>query len=455
MRFGDGNRHPNAICCIWGDPKTAMAQLSAKSKIQNIMAQSKNFLDNGLFFATTMWLLSRILIVVAMLLIAPTLPIAENAQAPTFGWDVFYAWDSIWYHRIVAVGYEFVNDGQQYSVAFFPLLPLLTRAIMYFGLPFEIAATLLNNAAFLGALIIFYSWVKESHGTNAARWSTAVLAWFPYSLYGTVIYTEGLFLFFSTAALRAFDKKQHVWAAIWGILSTATRITGVMLIPAFLFASFKERRDLKAYLASFAVGIGAFLFSLYCLIKFGDALAFVHVQKGWRDSTGFAAQGWWNMLMQIVLGSPLLFMLIVVSGFLLFRFRQRLADIKLSSLFYFFWFLLWLGIGEPLWSTEGNPFGKIPLVKIVIIYGGLCLLWLSRAKIPLVTTVYGFFSYALIFNTGLTASVERYAYGIISLSFALGLLLNRYRSWGYAILGFFAVLLASLAAQFAHNHWVA
>ena len=125
------------------------------------MSQSKNILDNGLFFATTMWLISRIVIIVAMLLIAPTLPIAENAQAPTFGWDVFYAWDSIWYHRIVAVGYEFVNDGKQYSVAFFPLLPLLTRVIMYSGISFEVAATLINNAAFLGALIIFYSWVKE------------------------------------------------------------------------------------------------------------------------------------------------------------------------------------------------------------------------------------------------------------------------------------------------------
>ncbi len=418
------------------------------------MAQSK-VLDRGLFFATTMWLLSRIVIIVAMLLIAPLLPIAENAHAPTFGWDSFYAWDSIWYHRIVVVGYEFINDGKQYSVAFFPLLPMLTRVIMYFGLPFQMAATLINNAAFLGALIVLYSWVRESHGTSAARWSTAALAWCPYSLYGSVIYTEGLFLLFSTAALRAFDKKQHLWAAIWGILSTATRITGVMLIPAFLFVAWKQRRNVNAYLASLAVGIGAILFSLYCLIKFGDALAFVHVQKGWRDSTGFAWQGWWNMLMQIVLTSPLLFGLIVVSGFLLWRFHQQLIDLKLRSLFYFLWLLLWLGIGEPLWLTAGNPFGKIPLVKIIIIFGGLYLLWYSRAKIPLTAAVYGFFSYALILNTGLTASVERYAYGIVSLSFALGLFLNRDRNWGYAILGFFAVILASLAVQFAQNQWVA
>ncbi len=421
------------------------------------MTQSKSFLNinNGFFFATTMWLFSRVVIIVAMLLIAPSLPIAENAQTPIYGWDVFYAWDSIWYHRIVVVGYEFINDGKQYSVAFFPLLPLLTRLIMFFGLPFQVAATLLNNAAFLGALIVLYSWVKESHGTNAARWSTAVLAWCPYSLYGSVIYTEGLFLLFSTAALRAFDKKQHISAAIWGILSTATRITGVMLIPAFLFVAWKQRRGVKAYLAGLAVGSGALLYSLYCLIKFGDAIAFVQVQKGWRDSTGFAAKGWWNMLMQIVLGSPLLFGLIVVGGFLLWRFRQKLAETNLRGVLYFFWLLLWLGIGEPLWLNDSNPFAKIPLIKIAIVFGGLYLLWYSRAKIPLVAVVYGFFSYALILNTGLTASVERYAYGIVSLSFALGLCLNRYRAWGYAITGFFAILLASLAVQFAHNQWVA
>ena len=420
------------------------------------MTKFKKFLENGLIYAATMWLFSRMVIIVAMLFIAPSLPIAENAQPPIYGWDVFYAWDSVWYHRIVVVGYEFINDGKQYSVAFFPLLPLLSRAIMHFGLSFQVAATLLNNFAFLCALIVFYSWVKETSGTNAARWCTAVLAWCPYSLYGSVIYTEGLFLLFSTAALRAFDKRQHISAAIWGILSTATRITGVMLIPAFLFVAWKQSRNLKAYFASFAVGTGAFLYSLYCLIKFGDALAFIHVQKGWRDSTGFAAQSWWNMLMQIVFSSPLLFGLIIVSGFLLWRFRQQLANLNLRSIFYFLWLSLWLGIGEPLWLvTTTNPFGKIPLVKIAIIFGGLYLLWHSRAKIPLVALVYGFFSYALILNTGLSASVERYAYGIVSLSFAFGLLLKDYRGWGYAIISFFAILLASLAVQFAHNHWVA
>ena len=80
---------------------------------------------------------------------------------------------------------------------------------------------------------------------------------------------------------------------------------------------------------------------------------------------------------------------------------------------------------------------------------------LFRSQIPLVAVIYGFCSYGLIFNTGLTASVERYAYGVVSLSFAFGLLLARYPQWGYAAIAFFSLPLVSLSIRFAHKHWVA
>ncbi|MBH8553106.1 glycosyltransferase family 39 protein [Nostocaceae cyanobacterium CENA357] len=390
-----------------------------------------------------------------MLLIAPLFPVPSDASAVTVSWDVFSAWDSEWYRKIVTYGYEYINDGKQHSIAFFPLFPLLIRAIMSFGLSFEVAGTLLNNLSFLAALIVLYFWVEERNGKNSARWTTAVLAWCPYSIYGTVIYTEGLFLLCSTAALRAFDKQQYTWVAFWGALSTATRSPGMALIPAFLFASWKQRRGVKAYIASLAVGLGVFLYSLYCQIQFGDALAFVHVQKGWRTSAGFAWQGWLMMLREITLGNaywqftgiqdlwhPLLFIMIIVTGFLLWHFRQRLGYTNVRYGFYLLWLLIWF-------------LAEYELVKFVLIFGGLLLLWFSRAKIPLTAVVYGFFSYALILNTGLTASVERYAYGIVSLSFAFGLLLARYPRWGYAVMIFFAILLANLSVQFSQKQWIA
>ena len=408
-------------------------------------------------FPIAMWLSSRLLILVAMLIIAPLIPVPENGVAVTFSWDVLHAWDSSWYEKIVTSGYDFSSDVKQiHTVAFFPLFPLLTRAAMTIGLPFKVASTLVNNIAFLAALIVLYFWVEELYGQKAAKWATATLVWCPYSLYGTVIYTEGLFLLCTIAALRAFEKKQYIWAAFWGVLSTATRVPGVALIPAFVFVSWKENRDIKAYIASLTTGLGIILYSLYCQLKFGDTLAFIHAQQAWRgNATGFALQGWWKMLMQITVGftnwkfgyikeplHPLLFLIIITCSLLLWHFRLKLGNMKFRYGLYFLWLLLWLLTGDEIF-------------KIILVFGGIYLLWLSRNKIPLVTVVYGFSSLALILNTGITASAERYAYGIISLSIAFGLLLERYPRWGYPIMYFFAILLGHFSVRFARDLWVA
>ena len=227
----------------------------------------KLFQTNGLFFVLAIWLLSRLVIVVAMQIVAPmvfTSPVHTEWQLgssphdfvpgyiPKSGWELFSHWDGKWYRSIVTEGYEYLNDGQQHSIAFFPFFPFVVRAVMVLGLPFEVAGTLVNNLALLGAVMLLYGWVAESHSVQTARWVTAVVVWCPASLYGTVTYTEGLFLFVTTAALRAFDQRHYGWAAFWGVLASATRIFGVGLIPAFLFLAWREARPPIAYLTGFS-----------------------------------------------------------------------------------------------------------------------------------------------------------------------------------------------------------
>lgn len=402
-----------------------------------------------------MWLLSRLLIAAAMLLIAPLLPASGRGIVPTAGWGVFSAWDSVFYEKIATVGYEYATDGNEHSVAFFPLLPLFIRGVMSLGLPVEVAGTLVNNLAFLGALIVLYAWVQERHGINAARWATAVLAWCPLSLFGTVVYSEGLFLLFSTAALRAFDKKQYAWTALWGALATAARPTGMALIPAFLLVAWRERSFAFAYLASLATGIGLLLYSVYCQIQFGDFLAFLHAQQAWRTSLGFDWQGWRKMLMQITLGTkdlhhdlikhplhPLLFLLIVGSSYLLWRFRKQLGSTK-------------VGYGNAILGLFLWLLGGDPLTNVVMIFGGAYLLWYLRAQLSPVAVTYGFCALGLLLASGSTISLNRLAYGIVSLAIALGVLLARYPRWGYVVMGFFAILLTSFAIRFAQQQWVA
>lgn len=411
----------------------------------------------GLFFTLSMWLYSRLLIAFIMLIIAPLFPVASNGVIATFSWDVFHAWDSVWYEKIVTHGYDYSSELKETpTVAFFPLFPLLCRLLMITGLPFKVSSILVNNLAFLATLIILYAWVNELYGKSAARWIITTLAWCPYSLYGTVIYTEGLFLLCTTSALRAFDKKQYIWAAFWGALSTATRVPGITLIPTFLFVSWKEKRPIKAYITSLATALGIIFYSLYCQIQFGDALAFIHAQKAWRgDAKGFAWEGWWKMLMQVVIGfnnwqsgyikeywHPLLFLIIIIISYILWRFRLQLGLQKVHYGFYLLWLLLWLLAGDELF-------------KLVIVFGGIYLLYFVRYQIPLVTFVYGLCSYGLILNTGITASAERYAYGIVSLSIAFGLLLERYPRIRYPVMCFFAILIVTFSIRFARDLWVA
>jgi Gpi18-like mannosyltransferase len=371
---------------------------------------------NGLIFVIAMWLLSRLVIVGMMQLIAPlTSPLSENyyvnpiplgyvpGSVPQSGWGLFAHWDGAWYLKIATEGYDYAKNVQLnslYSIAFFPLFPLLIRGVMTLGFSAEVAGVLVSNLAFLGALLLVYRWVEERHDINSARWATAVLAWCPYSLYGTAIYTEGLFLLVTTASLRAFEKGQYVWAAIWGAMATATRVTGVMLVPTYVFVALRERRPAIAYATALITGLGLLLFIIYCAVSFGDPLAFLHVQRGWRETVGgFDWRGWLKVF---------------------------ITGLTFSSQF----------------------------IKFVMVFGGGYLLWHLRHKLSRVLVIYGFCSLGLLLSTGSLMSIDRHAYAIVSLPIALGVLLAQYPRWGYAVVGYFAIVLANFSLRFARWLWV-
>lgn len=405
---------------------------------------------NRLLFPLSLWLLSRLVICISMLAIAPILAAPPEGIAATFSWNVFAAWDSDFYEKIAIFGYN-----SPHSVAFFPLFPLIIRGVMAFGLPFVVAGTLVNNLAFLAALIFIYNWVASSYGKSVARWTVIVLAWFPLSIFGTVIYSEGLYLLFSGVALRAFEQKRYWWVVLGGALATATRPTGIALIPAFLIVTWRERRKVIAYFVSLATGLGLFFYSLYCQIYWQDALAFIRVQKAWQPVQDFYGQGWLKMLMQIVVGTrnwkhgaivdvlhPLIFVVICVSVYLLWRSRLKLGSINTGYSFCFLAFVLWLLAGNPLINT-------------VIVFGGAYLVWYFRTSLSLTLVAYGICSFALIFSTGRTTSAERYVYGIVTVAIAFGMLLSRYPRTGYIASAFFGLLLALYSIRFSQQLWVA
>jgi Mannosyltransferase (PIG-V) len=369
--------------------------------------QQRHKTRDGWIFVIAMWFLSRSVIAIGMQLIAPlvckTPPFYGDSPPlgltrgflPKAGWELFSHWDGKWYSEIATLGYTYTDNGRWHSIAFYPLFPLLMRGLMALGMPVEISGVFINSLAFLAALVVLYFWVEEQYGRSVAMWTTALLAWCPFSLFCTVIYTEGLFLWLTSSALRAFERGDYVWAGFWGALTTATRGPGVALIPTFLFVAWREKRTRLAYVAVFATAIGLLLFSLYCAIKFGDHLAFVHVQKAW---------------------------------------------------------------GQPRWSDifgEVLKLEKSAITKVVMVFGGAYSFWLSRKRLSSVVLTYGFCSLVLLLYSGALHSINRYAYGVVSLSIALSLLLAARPRWGYALMGLFTLFLLQFAVEFASWVWVA
>lgn len=187
-------------------------------------------------------------------------------------------------------------------------------------------------------------------------------------------------------------------------MTTATRVTGMALVPTFFLVAWRERRPAIAYIVGLLTCVGLLSFCLYCAIRFGEPLAFVRVQKAWGTSTGFNWGYWYSVVYNL--------------------FQWRIGAIR-------------------------------ELTKLVMVLGGGYLLWYFRNELTRVCAVYGLVSIALIVNSGATLSVNRYVYGIVSASVAMGLLLSRNRRWGYATMGLFAVSLVGFAIHFAWWRFVA
>jgi len=84
--------------------------------------------------------------------------------------------------------------------------------------------------------------------------------------------------------------------------ATATRPTGMVLIPAFVIVAWRERRPAIAYAAGLAAGGG--LLCLACIVQFILAtLSFCTGTARMASLAWFYWQGWLKMLMQISVGT--------------------------------------------------------------------------------------------------------------------------------------------------------
>lgn len=239
--------------------------------------------------------------------------------------DVWARWDSAFYIRIVEQGYSFV-PGQQSSVAFFPLYPLLVSFLEPF-MGVLAAGVLVSNTLLLGSLIFLYKLTELEFDAASAGRAVFYIAAFPTAFFFTAVYTESTFLFFTVSTMYFARKRQWAWAALFGILCSSSRIVGVVIwgvvglewlkshgwtlmtiykVEAWRNLLHALRRDWANLAIICLIPLGLFSYMIFLNDQFHDPVAFSTVQSAWgremlgpfaiiwRDLAGLAGGNFWT-----------------------------------------------------------------------------------------------------------------------------------------------------------------
>jgi Mannosyltransferase (PIG-V) len=166
-------------------------------------------------------------------------------------------WDSIHYLAIAEHGYAQPGD-----TVFFPLYPLLVRALGYVLGSDPVAGIVISALSFAVALTLLHRLTELELGPRAADATVWLLALAPVSFFFTSVYTESLFLALSVGAVYAARRGRWIVAAALGGLAAVTRVPGVLLVIPLIVMYLKEHRLAGRRLGSILVvpaGLGCYL----------------------------------------------------------------------------------------------------------------------------------------------------------------------------------------------------
>ena len=250
------------------------------------------------FPALAVFAASRVVMLLAMAFANRSL--ATDSTATT--WDATNRWyrfllryDSGWYFGIAQHGYSYNgNDLLQQPVAFYPLYPILIKALTVIGFSYAAAAVLIPNIAIIAAIIVLTKLISELYDGETALISVALLSFYPASLFFSAAYTESLAFLFIVCFFFYLIRGRFLVAACFAGLCFATRSTGLLLLAPLgweigrrYWRTNRRRFFLEGLLCMVIASAGLWLYMTYLWIAFRAPLAFVTSLKAWNTGSVF------------------------------------------------------------------------------------------------------------------------------------------------------------------------
>jgi hypothetical protein len=203
------------------------------------------------------------------------------------------SWDANWYRRIAETGY---GRAGRTSVRFFPLYPLVVRALSWLpGVDTKAALLIVANLAALAAFALIHRLVMvETGDADAASRSTWWLALFPAAFVLAMGYADSLLLVTSLAMFLGLRTRHFGTAAVAGVLAGLCRPVGILLaLPALIEAARGWRETSKRqwpWRAAAVVGapVGTICYLAWSKVHDGSFLLPLSAQVSSQNRGGIA-----------------------------------------------------------------------------------------------------------------------------------------------------------------------
>ncbi len=209
--------------------------------------------------------------------------------------DEMSRFDGQWYLRLAAHGYPNAVVHHQSTLGFFPLYPLLIRAVSWFGsISLAAGALLISFAGGLASVVLVHRLATQWWGERAGRRAALVFAIFPGSIVFSMAYSEGVAIPLVLGCLLALSSERWLVAGLLAGVATAVEPVAMVLIPVAVLASARklhaagwgDRSARKSLLAPLLAPVGVGAFGVFLWAWTGTPFAaYIAQHYGWYQQS--------------------------------------------------------------------------------------------------------------------------------------------------------------------------
>lgn len=356
-------------------------------------------------------LATRLLLFSLAWYVAKLIPTQEEMGSPKV-LTMWGNWDTWHYVTIGVAGYDRTEEGV--NSAFFPVFPMILATVKkLFGDHLEMndyrwVAVLISTAFLLIGTYALTVLFEQMASPRVAVLGVTLFLISPFSFFLNAGYTDSILVLLIAVTFIAAKKEKWLLAAILVAIATATRVTGIFLIPTILLMAWRTGAGVRILAMITAISpAGLLAYMAWQWINLGSPIRFYTVQSHWGD------------------------------------FHDRTGEYVEAFL------------DSPLRWTMDTDYAPTLLLNV-----GVCILWWATLW-PMYRRFgleFTFFNLLIILQSSLfILSQGRYLLAAIGACLALAAVVEERPQWPvlkYGLLASFMLAFTTLALLFANGQWI-